>query len=133
TNPDPLPDLYLLRSLILYHQGQDQQSQDDIARALDRNPRLGSAYRLLGLLYARQERYQDALAALNRAIDLEPASGEAYFGRGMIHLRLDQRQEAVRDWQQAEKLLTPRAAFDPDMAQTLNQLRQQISRYSAPP
>ncbi|NJN81095.1 MAG: tetratricopeptide repeat protein [Caldilineaceae bacterium] len=77
------------RSIAYLHLGETERCKEDILRALEMNPRLPSAYYVLGILHTSAGQYADALDALEKAsltgdddLRVKVAQGTAYLRQG---------------------------------------------------
>ena len=75
--------------------GDYDKSADFFQKAIDRDPRLGSAYLGMGMSMFGQGRYKEALIPLDRATTLLPGAWLAHFEASLAHLHLGETEAAL--------------------------------------
>lgn len=68
---------------------QVRLTEEQVARAIEINPRLGYAYQVKGLVLRVQQQYEGALAAFDKAIQLSPSLAPAHAELGFARKALD--------------------------------------------
>jgi tetratricopeptide (TPR) repeat protein len=99
------PDLPLLAGYVHKHNGDLEQAQAAFTRAIERGPKVATAYVNRG--YVRHDQRQGAAAAsdFEAALRLEPKNGEAHLGLAYADLDLHRPQAALDHARQAEAQL----------------------------
>ena len=99
------PDIPLLAGYVHKHEGQLAQAQADFTRALDRDPKVVTAYVNRGYLSHDLRQSSAAAADFESALRLEPTNGEAHLGLAYASLDLHRARIALRQVQLAEEEL----------------------------
>jgi len=85
-------------------QGDLAAAEQNLARAIELDPRYRDAYSNLGLALLDREMYQDAVANFTVAIELDPTFWYAYNGRGLALWALGKKKEALSDYEKLKSL-----------------------------
>jgi tetratricopeptide (TPR) repeat protein len=59
--------------------------ESELKRAIQIDPRLGSAYLELGILYSQRKDYPEAISAFQKAIEITPLPAEAHYRLGQVY------------------------------------------------
>ena len=91
-------ELYLLRGLVLYQLGHEEQAEADLHLCLGLTPNSAQALAALGDIYRNRQLLQEAAAFIERAYQLAPDDIDVLRARGYLSL-------ALRDWVTAADIL----------------------------
>jgi tetratricopeptide (TPR) repeat protein/tRNA A-37 threonylcarbamoyl transferase component Bud32 len=76
------------RAVTYQSMGNFEAALGDLDSALERAPKVASAWATRGALRGMLGRYKDAIADLDQAIELEPKGAEAWLNRGLMRAQL---------------------------------------------
>ncbi|MDH4222677.1 MAG: glycosyltransferase family 39 protein [candidate division Zixibacteria bacterium] len=96
-------------------QGNNEEAESLLKKALEIDSTEVYAYRYLGDLFIRKNEFSTALQMYKIALSLNPEYGEAYFGAGYVYANLGDLKKAVEMW---EKSLV----YSPDLPGTRENL-----------
>ena len=85
-------------------QGDLSAAEQNLARAIELDPKYRDAYSNLGLALLDREMYQEAVANFTIAIELDPTFWYAYNGRGLALWALGKKEEALSDYAKMRSL-----------------------------
>jgi tetratricopeptide (TPR) repeat protein len=106
--PPDSASAYLITARMLFHHEMTQQADDAARKAVQINPRLPLAHRLLGEIALAKGDYPAAIAELQKERELNPLDGELYNRLGDAFIRQGQYREAQQALDRAI-LLEPNA------------------------
>lgn len=86
---------------------QFQRALDDLAKAIELNPKELTYYAELAVVNLRVGRNEDALKVLNNALAVDPAYAEAYRLMGIAQLQMKKQKEACESFAKAKELGDP--------------------------
>ena len=86
---------------------QFQRALDDMAKAIELNPKELTYYAELAVVNMRVGRNEAALKALQDALAIDPKYAEAYRLMGIAHLQMKKKQEACENFAKAKELGDP--------------------------
>lgn len=86
---------------------QFQRALDDMAKAIELNPKELTYYAELAVVNMRVGRNEAALKALQNALAIDPKYAEAYRLMGIAHLQMKKKQEACENFAKAKELGDP--------------------------
>ena len=86
---------------------QFQRALDDLAKAIELNPKELTYYAELAVVNLRVGRNEDALKVLNNALTVDPAYAEAYRLMGIAQLQMKKQKEACESFAKAKELGDP--------------------------
>lgn len=86
---------------------QYQRALDDMAKAIELNPKDLTYRAELAVVNIRVGRYEEALKVLQDALDIDPAYAEAYRLRGIAQLQMKKNEEACKSFAKAKELGDP--------------------------
>ncbi len=80
---------YLIADTLLKTQNpSSERVERELKRAIELEPKLATAYALLGLFYTRQGRWEEARSTLEHAVEIAPKAAEALYQLGLVYARL---------------------------------------------
>ncbi|NOX56432.1 MAG: tetratricopeptide repeat protein, partial [Planctomycetes bacterium] len=109
----PTAELFHARALVAAELGQNEAALDDFAAAIERAPKLVSAYINRGNLLRKLGQLDGALHDYDTAIRLEPNSAVAFHNRGILWAQKKNLDRAIAD-------ATRAIALDPQFADAYN-------------
>ena len=80
------PRLFELTGYILRRRGQQEESLQNLQRAVELDPRNFSALQQIAASYVSLGRYAESIAAIDRALAIVPDNVETRAGRGLVYL-----------------------------------------------
>lgn len=86
---------------------QFQRALDDLAKAIELNPKELTYYAELAVVNLRVGRNEDALKVLDNALAIDPKYAEAYRLRGIAQLQMKKQKEACESFAKAKELGDP--------------------------
>lgn len=86
---------------------QFQRALDDLAKAIELNPKELTYYAELAVVNLRVGRNEDALKVLDNALAIDPKYAEAYRLRGITQLQMKKQKEACESFAKAKELGDP--------------------------
>ena len=98
TGTIPRTEVLLKRGDGFYFKGRYEEAAAEYGRAVELDPKNGSARRSRGFAVAALGRLDEARRDFDRAVALNPADGEAYQARGTISFRQGRYAEAIDDF-----------------------------------
>ncbi|WP_297766323.1 tetratricopeptide repeat protein [uncultured Muriicola sp.] len=87
-----------------FHLKKIDKAISDYNKAIEINPRNGTAYFHRGLAYYDKGQYDDAISDYSKAIEINPKYGEAYNNRGLAYREKGQFDKAISDYNKAIEL-----------------------------
>lgn len=84
--------------------GHYDHAISDLNKAIEKNPKDKSAYRLRGSAYAHKNQYDQAISDYNKAIELDTEHGWHYTLRGIAYVYKNQYDQAISDFNKAIEL-----------------------------
>ena len=82
-------------------QGNHEEAESLLIKALEIDSTEVYAYRYLGHIYTRKKEFANALLMYKMALTLNPEYGEAYFGDGYVYANLGDLKKAVEMWEKS--------------------------------
>ena len=98
---------YYYREQAAMKANQFQRALDDMAKAIELNPKELTYYAELAVVNMRVGRNEAALKALQDALAIDPKYAEAYRLMGIAHLQMKKKQEACENFAKAKELGDP--------------------------
>lgn len=98
---------YYYREQAAMEAKQFQRALDDMAKAIELNPKELTYYAELAVVNMRVGRNEAALKALQDALAIDPKYAEAYRLMGIAHLQMKKKQEACENFAKAKELGDP--------------------------
>ena len=86
---------------------QYQRALDDMAKAIELNPKDLTYRAELAVVNMRVGRNEEALNVLNKALEIDPGYAEGYRLVGIAYLQLKKKNEACKNFQKAKELGDP--------------------------
>ena len=80
------PRLFELTGYILRRRGQQEESLQNLQRAVELDPRNFSTLQQIAASYVSLGRYAESIAAIDRALAIVPDNVETRAGRGLVYL-----------------------------------------------
>jgi tetratricopeptide (TPR) repeat protein len=71
--------------------------ESELKRAIQIDPRLGSAYVELGILYSQRKDYPEAILAFQKAIEITPLPAEAHYRLGQVYGHVGEAEKASKE------------------------------------
>jgi tetratricopeptide (TPR) repeat protein len=105
--------LYIRRADAYLALGEDRAAESDLNVAIDMDPDIAIAHRMLGWLYRRRGDQRQAIRAFSEEIRLRPRRIDGYLDRGICHMNLKDLPAALADFDKAHDLApkSPRPMF----------------------
>jgi tetratricopeptide (TPR) repeat protein len=72
-------------------------TESELKRAIQIDPRLGSAYVELGILYSQRKDYPEAISAFQKAIEITPLPAEAHYRLGQVYGHVGEAEKASKE------------------------------------
>ena len=86
---------------------QYQRALDDMAKAIELNPKDLTYRAELAVVNMRVGRNEEALNVLNKALEIDPGYAEGYRLVGIAYLQLKKKDEACKNFRKAKELGDP--------------------------
>jgi tetratricopeptide (TPR) repeat protein len=95
---------YYYREQAAFKGKQFQRALNDIAKAIELNPKEVSYYAEQTVINLRVARFEDAIKSADAALAIDPKYGEGYRLKGICQLQLKQDKEACANFAKAKEL-----------------------------
>jgi tetratricopeptide (TPR) repeat protein len=77
---------------------------EHLKAAIEKNPKYGLAFLVLGLSYYQLQRYEDALSALRKVVEIHPKAANTYLTMALCYQNMGKKKEALDCASQALKI-----------------------------